>query len=365
MSTITTPFYRPLLTALAGLLVAIPLLTAAGCGSSESKPQGNGASGAAGSSKHSDLTVGVVFDSGGIGDKSFNDSANAGLERAKSELGVNTKTVSSQSEKDYQTNLDALASSGCKLVIAVGLSQGKALAAVAKDYPNVHFAIVDGSVEAPNVRMLDFAEEQGSFLAGYVAGAVSKTHTVGFVGGMELDLIKKFYTGFAAGALTANPSTNVLPPKYVGDWDNQDVAKANALQLFGSNADVVYHAAGRAGGGVITAAKEQGKFAVGVDSDQDSLAPGHVLTSMIKHVDEAVFQTIKDEVDGKFAAGQKVYDLASNGVGLSKMKYTKDLLDAKTKAALDDIKRKIIAGTIKVPATLDELKAYQGALRKS
>jgi basic membrane protein A len=341
------------------LVLAFGALLLAGCTGSSKEGGLTGGGGKGGS-----FTVGVVFDSGGLGDKSFNDSANAGLERAKKELGITVKPVSSQTARDYSTNLDALASGDCQLVIAVGLNEGDALKDIAKKYPKVHFAIVDGFVDAPNVRSLDFAEEQGSFLAGFVAGSVSKSHTIGFVGGQELDLIRKFYTGYAAGALTANPATNVLAPKYVGNWENVDTAHADALQLFGSGADIVYHAAGRAGGGVIKAAEEQGKFAIGVDSDQDYLSKGHVLTSMIKHVDEAVFATVKDEKDGKFSPGQKIYDLAANGVGLSEMTFTKDVVGANVLSAVDDVRKKIISGEIKVPSTPEQLDTFKASLKK-
>lgn len=330
-------------------IVVIALALIAGCGKGASA----GGSG---------LTVGVVFDSGGIGDKSFNDSAKAGLDRAQKELGITEKTVSSKNESEYGTNLDAMASAGCQLVFAVGISQGNALTDIAKKYPNVKFAIVDGTVDAPNVRSLHFNEEQGSFLAGYLAALTTKTKKIGFVGGQELDLIKKFYSGYVAGAKTADPSVEVLPPKYVGDWDDQTKGKAEADQLFGTGADIVYHAAGRAGMGVISAAEEQNKYAIGVDSDQDWVSKGHVLTSMIKHVDEAVFDTIKDVKDGTFTAGTKVFDLASGGVGLSPMTYTKDRIPSDVLARVDKAATDIKSGKIKVPTNEAELDAYLASL---
>ncbi|MHB8637974.1 MAG: BMP family lipoprotein [Fimbriimonadaceae bacterium] len=308
------------------------------------------------------LTVGVVFDSGGVGDKSFNDSAKAGLDKAVKDLDISPKTVASANEKDYSTNLDAMASSGCGLVFAVGISQSNALTDVAKKYPNVKFAIIDGTVDAPNVRSLRFNEEQGSFLAGYLAALTTKTKKLGFVGGQELDLIKKFYSGFVAGAKTADPSVEVLPAKYTGSWDDDLKGKAEAQQLFGTGADIVYHAAGRAGLGVIKAAQELNKYAIGVDSDQDWVAPGHVLTSMIKHVDRAVYDTISDVKNGKFTAGTKWYDLASGGVGLSPMTYTKDKISPDTLKKLDAVAADIKAGKIKVPTDQVELDAYLASL---
>ena len=311
------------------------------------------------------LTVGVVFDSGGLGDKSFNDSANVGLQKAKKVLGIRIKEVQSASAKDYQSNLQAMAQAGCSLIFAVGLNQEDALLEVAPKYPHIDFAIVDGTVAAPNVRSLHFAAAQGSFLAGYLAGLVTKTNKLGFVGGEDLDLIKEFYVGFVAGAKTANPKVIVFPAKYVGDWDNTDTAHAEALQLYGSGADIVYHAAGRAGLGVIAAAKEQQKYAIGVDSDQDYLAPGYVLTSMVKHVDEAVFQTIKDVQNKEFTSGVKVYDLKSNGVGLSPMTYTKARIGASNIAKVEVIRKEIIAGKILVPSTPAQLRYYLSSLENA
>ena len=341
------------------LLVAVCAL--AGCGKqSEGGTAQGGTSG--GASSGSKLTVGVVFDSGGLGDKSFNDSAKAGLDKAEKEFGITPKTVASASEKDYGTNLEAMASAGCELVFAVGISQSNALKDVAKKYPNVKFAIVDGTVDAPNVRSLHFNEEQGSFLAGYLAALMTKTKKIGFVGGQELDLIKKFYAGFVAGAKTADPSVEVLPAKYTGSWDDDLKGKAEAQQLYGTGADIVYHAAGRAGLGVIKAAQELDKYAIGVDSDQDGMAEGHVLTSMVKHVDEAVYSTISDVKKNAFTPGEKVYDLASGGVGLSPMTYTKDKIGPDNLKKLDAAAADIKSGKIKVPTNQAELDAYVAAI---
>jgi len=326
-------------------------LVCASCG-----PSGGGAG-----AKPGALKVGVVFDKAGRGDKSFNDSAWRGIQRAQKELGIDVRPVDSKSAKDYESNLRALADAGYQVLFAIGNDQKDAVQAVCKDYPSVKFGLVDASVSAPNVRSLLFSEEQGSFLAGYLAALVSKTKKIGFVGGMEIPIIKKFECGYIAGAYTADPSVTVLPAKYVGDWDSQDTAKAEANVLFGSGADIVYHAAGRAGLGVIEAAKEQGKYAIGVDSDQDDIAPGSVLTSMVKHVDEAVYQTIQDVKDGKFAAGDKVYDLKSGGVGLSPMTYTKDKIGATVLAKVAAESKLIVDGKVVPPATEDLLAAFKAA----
>lgn len=309
------------------------------------------------------ITVGVVFDSGGLGDKSFNDSAWAGVQRAVTDFGVVEKHVESKSVKDIETNLQTLADQGCDIVFAIGINQKDSLEKVAAQYPDTKFGIVDAVPNADlglkNVRAMLFKEEEGSFLAGYLAGLMTKTNKLGFVGGMEIDLIKKFYAGYAAGAKTANPAIEILPAKYTGDWNNVDLAKAAANLLFDSGADVVYHAAGRAGLGVLDAAKEKGKWGIGVDGDQDGVAEGSVLTSMIKHVDEAVYSTIKDVQEGKFSTGEVVYDLKVGGVGLSPMQYTKDKVGEDKLKKVDEIKQKIVSGEIKVPSTIAELESFK------
>lgn len=337
---------------LIGFSIVAASLVLGGCNSAPGGTTGKGESKPGAKS----ITVGLVFDKGGLGDKSFNDSANRGLLEVEKSLNVKGKTVESKSENEYQPNLEALAEQGSDLIVAVGISMKDAVEAAAKKFPNQKFAIVDASVNAPNVRSLLFKEEEGSYLAGYAAGFVTKTNKLGFVGGMDFPIIRKFQFGYQAGALAANPKVTFLPAKFTGDWVNVDLGKASAKVLFAGGADIVYHAAGRAGLGVITAATEENKFAIGVDSDQDDLSPGHVLTSMIKHVDVAVQETVKDVVDGKFTPGDKIYDLKSGGVGLSDFKNTKSLIGAENLKKLDQVRGDIIAGKIQVPSTEAEFK---------
>ncbi|MES1227956.1 MAG: BMP family ABC transporter substrate-binding protein, partial [Armatimonadota bacterium] len=293
--------------------------------------------------------------------KSFNDSANAGLTAAHDKFGITGRTVDSKSESDYKTNLEALAEGGATLVIGVGFAMLDSVKAASVKYPKVNFAIVDAVVDAPNVRSLVFKEEEGSYLAGYLAGETSKTGKIGFVGGMDTDLIKKFQYGYQAGALAANPKIQILPSKYVGDWVNVAVGKEMAKGMFDGGADIVYAAAGRAGLGVISAAKETGKYAIGVDSDQDDLEKGAVLTSMIKRVDTAVLDTIGSVVDKSFEGGTKVYDLKANGLALSDMRNTKDAIGADKIKALDAVKADIISGKVIVPATEAQYKDFVAA----
>ncbi len=339
--------------ALLTLLLFSLLGLLSGCGSApgdQSTPRDPGGNSA--------LRVGVVFDRGGLGDKSFNDSAWRGLERATEKFGIKAHKVESREEKDYEANLIAMADEGMDLVIAVGLNQEKALERVAPNYPDTKFAIVDGFVDAPNVRNLTFNEEEGSFLVGYLAGKVSKTKKVGFIGGMEMDLIKKFQYGYQAGVAAADPSVTVLDPIYTGGWDDIDKAKVAANALFDSGADIVYHAAGRGGLGVIRAAKERNLYAIGVDSNQDGEAKGNVLTSMIKRVDEAVYATIKDVIEGRFEPGEKRYDLSMGGVGTTDFEFTRDKIDPKVLEELKMIEQRIISGEIKVPATTAQYRTF-------
>ncbi|MCC6686998.1 MAG: BMP family ABC transporter substrate-binding protein [Fimbriimonadaceae bacterium] len=304
------------------------------------------------------LRVGIVFDSGGRGDKSFNDSAWAGIERAKKDFHIEETSIQSPSPAVYEGNLTKLADQNMDIVFAVGLGQGSALDKVAAKFPKAIFAIVDGDVKAPNVRMLKFKEEQGSFLAGYLAGCVTKTNKIGFVGGMEIPLIKKFQYGYAAGAKMANPKVELLPVKYTNDWNNADAGKASASVLYASGADIVYHAAGRAGLGVFTAAKEANKFAIGVDSNQDDIQKGLILTSMVKRVDEAVYQTIKDVVEGKFQPGEKVYDVASGGIGLTNFEFTKDKIGEQNLKLLKEVEEMIAKGELVVPSNEKEYNEF-------
>lgn len=338
-----------------GMIMAA--LVVAGCNGGDSSAGGSTPTASGDGGKK--IRVGLVFDSGGRGDKSFNDSAYAGLERAQKELGVEGKTIDSRDAKDYEQNLTAMAEQGFDLVVAVGLTQGTALTAVAPKFPEVKFAIVDSVVDQPNISSLVFHEEEGSFLAGYTAGLMTKSNKVGFVGGMKIDLIEKFEAGFAAGAKTANPSVEVLPAKYTSSWDDVGLGKAAAQTLFDQGADIVYHASGRCGLGVIDAARESGKYAIGVDSDQDGVAPGSVLTSMIKRVDNAVYMTIKDVKEGKFTKGTKAFNLAEGGVGLSPFTHTKDKVGEANLKKIDEISKKVAAGEIKVPINRAELAGFK------
>lgn len=335
-----------------GLLIAL-----AGCGS----PKAEQGAAANGNQNGNTIRAALVLDVGGPDDKSFNAAAVAGIDRAAKELGVEKRYLESKSDADYQTNLTTFANDGYNIVFAVGYKMQDALKAVAAQFPNVKFAIVDGDApNAPNCAALQFKEEQGSFLAGYLAAAMTKTKTIGFVGGEQIPLIEKFEAGYKAGAKTADPNVRVLAT-YTGDWNDVNKGKQQAEQEFGNGADIIYHAAGKAGLGVIQAASEKGAgfYAIGVDQDQDGEAPGRVLTSMVKHLDNAVFDTVKRVKEGQFQPGTHLYDLKSDGVGLSEMKYTKQDVPANVLEHLNTITQMIKDGRIVPPTTLKDEETFQ------
>ncbi|MGE0880256.1 MAG: BMP family protein [Acidimicrobiia bacterium] len=307
--------------------------------------------------------VGLLFDVTGRGDKSFNDSAACGLDKAKGEFGItgNESTPTAADGSDRPERLKNLVTQGNGLVIGVGFLWADALGKGAKDNASTSFAIVDdSSITAPNVSSLVFAEEQGSYLVGVAAALKSKSGKIGFIGGVQNDLIKKFEAGFVAGVKATKSSATVdvkyitQPPDFSG-FNDPAKGKAIAKAMYDSGIDTVYHAAGGSGKGLFEAAKETGKkagdvWAIGVDSDQALTASADtapfILTSMLKRVDVAVYETIKDYVGGAFKAGTRVFDLKVDGVGY-----------ATTGGHLDDIKDKleaakadIISGKITVPA---------------
>ncbi|MFC7617706.1 BMP family protein [Actinokineospora soli] len=332
-----------------------------GLASCASDTQPGGGGGTSGAPAPSSVKVGLAYDIGGRGDQSFNDSAARGLDKAKAELGVEfTELEAAQGETDAQKEdrLRQLAESGHNTVIAVGFAYEKALAAAAADYPEVKFAIIDsGAPEAANVANLTFAEEQGSFLVGVVAGLKSKTGSVGFIGGVNVPLIVKFEAGFEQGVKAVKPDAKVQakyltqPPDFTG-FNDPAKGETAANGMFDAGVDVVYAAAGGSGGGAFKAAKAKGKLGIGVDSDQYNLpaladVKDVIITSMIKNVDVAVFDFIKSVKENQFKAGPKVYDLAAGGVSFSTSGGKVDDIVPQ----VEEYKAKIVSGEITVKAT--------------
>ena len=325
-------------------LLMLTMLLLVACGG---KTEEKGAAPAA-KAETSGLKVGIVLSTGGLGDKSFNDSAHRGLEKAKAELGVDFKYVEPASPSEDEQFLREYADAGYDLIIATGFQMTKAAEKVSKDYPNIKFAMIDDVINATNVKSLIFKENEGSFLAGAAAAMASKTGVIGFVGGIEVPLIQKFEKGYNEGAKYVNPNIKVINIYVGGQNPFNDPVKGKeiALSEIKQGADVIYQAAGGTGIGVIDAAKESKVFAIGVDSNQDDVAPGTVLTSMLKNVDVAVFETVKAIKEGTFKPGIQEFGVKENGVGLTDFKNTKDAIGEENIKKLDAIKADISFGKI-------------------
>ena len=299
-----------------------------------------------------EFRVGLVLDRGGKDDKSFNASAYVGAMQAKAKLGVFVKYVEAPDDNAFEPMLRAFAQRDFDLIIGIGFAQKEAIRKVAAQFPNRHFAIVDSEVNAPNVRSLMFEEHEGAFIVGAIAAMTSKTGTIGFVGGMDIPLIRRFEMGYAAGAKHVNPQIKIID-NYVGvtseAWNNPPKGKELATSQYEAGADIIFAAAGASGLGVFDAAEEQKKYAIGVDSNQDWTKPGLILTSMLKRVDEAVFATIQEAQAGKFAGGVKRFGLNNKGVDYSVDQYNDKILTAPVRQRADALKAEIIAGKIAVP----------------
>jgi len=291
--------------------------------------------------------VGLIFAEGGLGDQSFNDAAYRGLMQAKEELPVEVIYVEPADIAEMEEHQRSYAELGLDLVIVIGFIHQSALTEVSADYPDIHFAIVDDVVDNPNVTSLLFEEHEGSFLVGVVAGMMTKSNIVGFVGGMEVPLIRKFQVGFEEGVKWANPDAQVLV-NYAGAFDDPGRGRELAISQYERGADIIYHAAGGTGSGVIDAAASHDFYAIGVDSDQDYMAPGKVLTSMIKRVDMAVYEVIKAAVEGTLEGGTWTFGVADGGVGTSEFTYTRDIIPQEVFDKVEEAKQKIISGEIVV-----------------
>lgn len=338
-----------------GIASAALALSATACGKSSTD------SGSSPSADAKATKAAIAYDIGGRGDQSFNDAAYAGLKKAEDELGVKgaeAEPSEGEGDADKVQRLTALARAGNNPVIGVGFAYAPAIEKVAKAYPKTTFGLIDDtSKTGPNIANLVFNEEQGSYLAGVAAAKASKTGTVGFIGGVEVPLIKKFEAGFAQGVKDTNPKAKVLvqyltqPPNFDG-FSKPDLGKAAAQGQLDKGADVIYAAAGLAGSGSIEAAATAGKWAIGVDSDQYNQAglasyKDHILTSVTKDVSDSVFNVIKSVQDGKPQSGEIRYGLATDGVGLADSNPAYKKMTDVT-AAVDKAKQDIIDGKITV-----------------
>jgi basic membrane protein A and related proteins len=318
----------------------------------------SGCGGSAAAEDPSKIRVGIVFDIGGKDDRSFNAAAWQGVQRAAKDLPIILRDIEPGTPNAIEPAMRAFAERNYDLIIGVGFAQAPIMEQVAKDYPNIQFAIIDGVSELPNVASLIFKEHEGSYLVGILAAKASRTGTIGFLGGMDIGLIHRFAKGYEEGAKSVNPNIRVIE-NYVGvtdgAWNNPGKGKELSLAQIGKGADVIFTAAGNSGLGAFDAVEQQGKqngrathFVIGVDSNQNMVKPGFVLTSMVKRVDNAVYDIVNDVVNKRFSPGLHVFGLDKDGVGYAMDDYNKELVAPEAIQEAEAAKKKIIAGEIKV-----------------
>lgn len=294
----------------------------------------------------------VIYDMGGKFDSSFNEGVYNGIKRFTDETGVEVMEFEVTNEAQRQQAMERMVQRGATVVLGVGFAQADAIDAVAGANPNVNFSIIDVNwLDRPNLRQYAFKEQEGSYLVGIAAAMASDTGTVGFVGGMDIPLIRAFACGYKQGAKSANAEVSVLE-NMTGDtpkaWNDPGKGAELTQSQIDRGADVVYQAAGGTGVGVIQAAADAGKLAIGVDSNQNHMAPGNVLTSMLKRVDVAAYETMKDAMSGDFDTGIRNLGVAEGGVGWALDEHNADLITQDMKAAIDSAADKIKSGEIVV-----------------
>ena len=294
--------------------------------------------------------LGMVYDAGGKFDKSFNQSAFEGLQRFSKETGIKVFEVQANSDTQAEQVMRGLARKKVDMIAAIGFSQTQAVQKVAREFPNVRFVLVDSVAQGPNIESVMFKEQEGSYLVGVAAAMASKSKKLGFVGGMDIPLIRKFGCGYVGGAKAAG-ATDVIQ-NMTGDtpaaWNDPTKGGEIAKSQIDQGADVVYAAAGGTGVGVLQAAADAGKLGIGVDSNQNGLQPGKILTSMVKRVDLAVYNAFMDSKNGAFTAGINDLGLKEDGVGYAMDDNNKALVTPEMLEAVEKAKADIIAGTIKV-----------------
>jgi basic membrane protein A len=297
-----------------------------------------------------DIKPAIIYDLGGKFDKSFNEAAFNGAEKFKTDTGIAYRDFEIQNDSQREQALRKFAEDGNNPIVMPGFSWATAIEKVAPDFPDTKFVIIDGSVDKPNVRSVIFKENEGSYVVGVLAGMASKSKKVGFVGGMDIPLIRKFGCGYVGGAKAAGATdvvwnmTGDTPAAWNDPTKGGEIAKAQIDQ----GADVVYAAAGGTGVGVLQAAADAGKLGIGVDSNQNYLQPGKVLTSMMKRVDVAVYNAFADTKADKFTGGLNLLGLKEGGVDYAMDENNKDLVTPEMKAAAEKAKADIIAGKIQV-----------------
>lgn len=298
-----------------------------------------------------DLKPAVIYDLGGKNDKSFNESAYTGAERFKAETGIAYKDFEIQNDAQREQSARRFARDGHNPIVVIGFSWAAALEKIAGEFPDTQFGIVDMVVDKPNVRSILFTEHEGSYLVGVMAAKASKTGKVGFIGGMDIPLIRKFACGYVQGVKSVNADAEVfqnMTGTTGAAWNDPVKGAELAKSQFDRGADVVYHAAGGTGIGVLQAAADAGKLGIGVDSNQNGMHPGKVLTSMLKRVDNAVYNAFMDVKNDSWSTGFNVLDLKAGGVGYAMDDNNKSLVDADMQAAVDAASSDITSGKVKV-----------------
>ena len=299
----------------------------------------------------SDFAPAILFDFGGKFDRSFNQAAAEGAERFKKDTGIAYREFEISNAAQREQALVQMARRGATIIVAIGFTQASAVEKVAKQYPKLKFTIIDAVVDLPNVQSVNFREQESSFLCGMAAAMASKTGKVGFVGGMDIPLIRKFALGYTEGAKYVNPQVEVfqnMTGTTPAAWGDPTKGAELAKSQFGRGADVIFHAAGATGIGVMQAAKDAGKLSIGCDSNQNYLHPGSVLTSAVKGVDVAVYSAFQAAKDGTWKPGQQVLGLAENAVGFSIDEHNRKLITPEMEQRLVQAKADIISGKIKV-----------------
>lgn len=303
------------------------------------------------------IKIGMVADTGGINDESFNQSAWEGLQQAEKELGIEATVIESKQASEYLGNIETLVDKGMDLIIGVGFTMVEDIKTQAANYPDVDFAIIDETYEEipSNVTPILFKANEAAYLTGLIAGKMTKTNQVGFIGGMDTPVVNGFHYGYEAGVIEANDKAT-LNAQYAGTFADAAKGKSIANQMYANNIDVILSAAGGTGIGAIESAKEQNKYAIGVDRDQSNLAPENILTSALKKVNVGVYETVKEFVEGKEIGGQeRVYGLKEGGVGIPES--TKKLVSQEIIDYVNTMAEKVKNGEIKVPSNKEELKA--------
>lgn len=297
------------------------------------------------------LKVGLILAMGGLGDKSFNDSAYAGLLKAQKDFNVEVKYVEPNSWMEDAYFLEEYSQNGFDLIIATSYTAQDAMEDISSKFPNTKYAIVDTRAkEGENIASLVFDESEGSFLVGAIAAKMSKTGKVGFIGALDIPLINRFKSGYEQGAKYVNPNISVITTYVGGDAPFSDPLKGkeHAYSLANQGVDVIYHASGNTGIGILEGVKEKGIYGIGVDCDQNDIVKGQVLTSMLKNVNNAIYKVIQDTVNGEFKGQVYNFGLKENGVGTTDFKYTRQIIGSENINFVENLKADIISGKIKV-----------------